>query len=40
MSNREVKKKGGSVQGEPQIGPFSILSPSLRDGPETGLAKK
>jgi hypothetical protein len=40
MGDVEIKKKGRPVQGEAQIRPFSILSPSLRDGLETSLAQK
>jgi hypothetical protein len=38
MGDRDIKKKGGSVQKEAQIGSFSILSPSLRNGLEARLA--
>ena len=40
MGDRDIKKEGGSVQKEAQIGPFSILSPSLRYGLEARLAQK
>ena len=40
MGDRDVKKEGGSVEKEAQIGPFSILSPSFRNGLEARLAQE
>ena len=40
MGDREVKKDGGSIQGESQIGTFSTLHLSLRNGLQASIAEE